>query len=191
MTPARDVKDTSPAPAAAVTSRVSSSPKVDTFANGVTSSALPADKYAATLPDFSQSNAAVLKRHPYCANTRMHALTAVDTWLKDGSVDKSRVMLLKADAGMGKTTLMGEICSKFRPQIVGYHFFSYNSANMNHNDLKLALLWLVRSFTRTIDTYEASLPSERDLEQLLVCSPSTADDVINELIRTRCFRLLR
>ena len=151
----------------------------DTTINGVKSSSTAAvDKYASILPDFSQSNAAVMRRHEYCANTRAQALSSMDAWLKDTKVDKSRVLLLKADAGMGKTTLLSELCVRYQQQVAAYHLFSYNSPNLNHNHLKPVMLWFVRALSHTIKDYRSSLPSQ--IQQLV--HTATIDDVINELI---------
>ena len=123
--------------------------------------------------DIRPSSDAVIGQHKLCANTRVKHLQTITSWLNDDtscSDDEDgvpRSMVIVGRPGIGKTCLAAEVVRRYGAQIAGYHFFDYNSAHLDHNDPRAALLSLAHHLCDVFPNYVAMLPAEDKLEALI------------------------
>ena len=131
------------------------------------------------LPDFKPANDDIKYKHTFCPNTRLSTLRNIDKWMNRDE-DQPRCMVIKAAPGMGKTSLLKEVCSKYSLQLLADHFFSHCSSNLGHSDLRQVVLSLAHSFTEKLDNYVGCLPTLEEVKQIIYCG--STEDVLDTFI---------
>lgn len=116
--------------------------------------------------DFTPYNNDIIEHHQLLSNTRAKQLQQIDQWLQ-GTGDSSKVLVVTGAGGVGKTTISAEICRKYASRLAGFHFFKYNSPNVNHNRLRDVLISLAYRFCDVFPNYVALLPRLEKLKDLI------------------------
>lgn len=132
-------------------------------------------------PNFVASNNSIRETHKF--NARAKLMNALDRWFSGADKDKenySRAVAVSGKPGIGKTCLAGELCTKYSPQLAGYHFFQYNNSNLDHNDPRMVLQAMAHSMCDTFANYANMLPKVEKLED--ICENGKVQEVFEVLI---------
>ena len=120
------------------------------------------------LANFKPENDVTLERHQLCPNTRQRITAALEKWLSNECKEEAgsrHVVMVTGPPGIGKTCLMAELCRKHKEHVAGYHFFEYNSSNINHNRLHAVITSLAHGFCDVFPNYVNMLPKLEKLRQ--------------------------